>query len=95
MAAANFRIEHDVAGIPMAFIAERGSGRQVVALRRIAGFVATGCRRTAALVVGEWLQRMGGEGAVRLYITPAEEGGSGKVYMVRAGLFDDFDLVLN
>ena len=32
MAAADFRIEQGVAGIPTAFIAERGSGRPVVAL---------------------------------------------------------------
>ena len=30
-----------------------------------------------------------------VYGTPAEEGGSGKVYMVRAGLFNDVDLVLH
>ena len=35
------------------------------------------------------------EGTLRLYGTPAEEGGSGKVYMVRAGLFDDADAVLH
>ena len=33
-------------------------------------------------------------GTIRLYGTPAEEGGNGKVYMVRAGLFDDVDVVL-
>ena len=35
------------------------------------------------------------EGTIRFYGTPAEEGGSGKVYMVRAGLFDDVDAVLH
>ena len=34
------------------------------------------------------------EGTVRFYGTPAEEGGSGKVYMVREGLFDDVDVPL-
>ncbi|MGA2041337.1 MAG: amidohydrolase [Bryobacteraceae bacterium] len=34
-------------------------------------------------------------GTVRYYGTPAEEGGSGKVYMVRAGLFNDVDVVLH
>jgi aminobenzoyl-glutamate utilization protein B len=34
-------------------------------------------------------------GTLRLYGTPAEEGGHGKVYMVRAGLFDDVDVVLH
>ena len=34
-------------------------------------------------------------GTIRVYGTPAEEGGSGKVYMVREGLFDDVDAVLS
>ena len=34
-------------------------------------------------------------GTVRLVGTPAEEGGSGKVYMVREGIFDDVDVVLH
>ncbi len=34
-------------------------------------------------------------GTVRVYGCPAEEGGSGKVYMVRAGLFDDVDVVIH
>jgi aminobenzoyl-glutamate utilization protein B len=34
-------------------------------------------------------------GTIRVYGCPAEEGGSGKVYMVRAGLFDDVDLVIH
>lgn len=34
-------------------------------------------------------------GTLRYYGTPAEEGGSGKVYMVRAGLFNDVDVVLH
>lgn len=34
-------------------------------------------------------------GTIKLYGTPAEEGGSGKVYMVRAGLFNGVDVVLH
>ena len=34
-------------------------------------------------------------GTLRYYGTPAEEGGDGKVYMVRAGLFGDVDVVLH
>ena len=49
----------------------------------------------AAIAVKAWLRRTGVPGTVRLYGTPAEEGGSGKVYMVRAGLFDDVDIVLH
>jgi aminobenzoyl-glutamate utilization protein B len=48
-----------------------------------------------ALATADWLQRSSQAGTIRLYGTPAEEGGSGKVYMVRAGLFDDADAVLH
>ncbi len=47
-----------------------------------------------AIAVKDWLREHGGSGTIRLYGTPAEEGGAGKVYMVRAGLFDDVDAVL-
>ena len=48
----------------------------------------------AAIAVKQWMEASGTPGTVRLYGTPAEEGGAGKVYMVRAGLFDDVDAVL-
>jgi aminobenzoyl-glutamate utilization protein B len=48
----------------------------------------------AAIAVKDWLQKSGQRGTIKLYGTPAEEGGSGKVYMVRAGLFKDVDAVL-
>ncbi len=35
------------------------------------------------------------KGTVKVYGCPAEEGGSGKVYMVRAGLFKNVDVVLH
>lgn len=49
----------------------------------------------AAIAVKEWLDSTGTPGTIRFYGTPAEEGGSGKVYMVRAGLFDDVDFALH
>jgi len=49
----------------------------------------------AAIAVSKWLTKTGTPGRVRLYGTPAEEGGSGKVYMVRAGLFNDVDIALH
>lgn len=49
----------------------------------------------AAVAVQQWLKNNKLPGTVRVYGTPAEEGGSGKVYMVRAGLFDDVDAVLS
>jgi aminobenzoyl-glutamate utilization protein B len=35
------------------------------------------------------------KGTIKVYGCPAEEGGSGKVYMVRAGLFNGVDVVLH
>ncbi len=34
-------------------------------------------------------------GTIKVFGCPAEEGGSGKVYMVRAGLFNDVDIVVH
>jgi aminobenzoyl-glutamate utilization protein B len=49
----------------------------------------------AAIAVKEQLAAGAFQGTVKVFGTPAEEGGSGKVYMVRAGLFDDVDVVLH
>ncbi|MCE2487393.1 MAG: amidohydrolase [Desulfurellaceae bacterium] len=49
----------------------------------------------AAVAVRDWLHTHEHPGTIRLYGTPAEEGGAGKVYMTRAGLFDDVDVVLH
>jgi aminobenzoyl-glutamate utilization protein B len=43
----------------------------------------------AAVAVKNALERNGMEGTVRFYGCPAEEGGWGKTFMTRAGLFDD------
>lgn len=48
----------------------------------------------AAIAVKDWLAESGTPGRIRLYGTPAEEGGGGKVFMVRAGLFNDVDAVI-
>ena len=49
----------------------------------------------AAVSVKEWIVKNNIPGTIRFYGTPAEEGGSGKVYMVREGLFNDVDIVLH
>jgi len=49
----------------------------------------------AAVAVKDWLKSSGRTGTIRVYGTPAEEGGSGKVYLVRAGLFKDVDVVVH
>lgn len=49
----------------------------------------------AAIATKKWMEATKTPGTIRLYGTPAEEGGGGKVFMVRAGLFEDVDLVLH
>ncbi len=49
----------------------------------------------AALAVKSWLEETKTPGTIKLYGTPAEEGGSGKVYMVREGLFKGVDFALH
>ncbi len=49
----------------------------------------------AALAVGWSIQAGQLPGTLRLYGTPAEEGGQGKVYMARAGVFEDLDVCLH
>ncbi len=46
----------------------------------------------AAIAVKTWLEETGTKAQIRVYGTPAEEGGGGKGYMVRAGLFNDVDV---
>ncbi len=54
---------------------------------------------TASMAAGieakNWLQKSKKTGTIRVYGTPAEEGGAGKVYLVREGLFNDVDAVLH
>ncbi len=49
----------------------------------------------AAIAVKDWMKASNVKGTIRFYGCPAEEGGSGKVYMVRDGLFNDVDIALH
>ena len=49
----------------------------------------------AAIAIKNWLKKTNRPGSIRFYGSPAEEGGSGKVYMVREGFFDGVDVVLH
>lgn len=49
----------------------------------------------AGIAVKDWMIANGTKGTIRVYGTPAEEGGGGKVYMARAGLMDDVDVMLH
>lgn len=48
-----------------------------------------------AVAIKQWLEREGHTGTIKVFGTPAEEGGGGKVYMVREGLFNGVDIVLD
>lgn len=48
----------------------------------------------AAVALKDWVAKNRRSGTIRLYGTPAEEGGSGKVYLVRDGFFADVDVVI-
>lgn len=49
----------------------------------------------AAVTIKDWLSAKKIPGTIRFYGTPAEEGGGGKLYMARAGVFRDVDTVLS
>ena len=49
----------------------------------------------AAIAVKNYIKNEKIKGTVKYYGCPAEEGGSGKVYMTRAGLFDNVDIALH
>lgn len=49
----------------------------------------------AGIAVKDWMAANKIQGTIRVYGTPAEEGGGGKVYMARAGLINDVDAMLH
>ena len=50
---------------------------------------------SASISIAEQIKAGKLKGTVRFYMCPAEEGGAAKVFMTRAGLFDDCDTVLH
>jgi aminobenzoyl-glutamate utilization protein B len=94
-----------VIGVMGEFDALPGLSQDSVAERkpRVEGGPGHGCGHNlfgvasmaAAIAVKRQLETRKLPGTIRFYGTPAEEGGNGKVYMVRAGLFDDADVVLH
>jgi aminobenzoyl-glutamate utilization protein B len=86
------------------FDALPGLSQQAVATREpvVSGAPGHGCGHNllgagaalAAVAVKDYMAEHHVAGTLRYYGTPAEEGGSGKIYMVRAGLFKDVDVVL-
>ena len=48
-----------------------------------------------AVAVSKWLASTGVSGTVKLFGCPAEEGGGGKAYMMREGVFEGLDAMLD
>jgi len=93
-----------VTGIMGEFDALPGLSQEAVPERKplVEGGAGHGCGHNlfgvaaahAAIAVKRHLEEKGLAGTVRFFGTPAEEGGSGKVYMIRAGAFEGTDVVL-
>ena len=49
----------------------------------------------AAISIAEYIERNNIEGRIKVFGTPAEEGGSGKVYLARSNELDDVDIALH
>lgn len=62
-----------------------GCGHNLLGIGSVAG----------AIGVKEYLKQTGQNGTIKLFGCPAEEGGCGKSYMAREGVFDDLDLALS
>jgi aminobenzoyl-glutamate utilization protein B len=50
---------------------------------------------SASIAIAEEIKAGSIKGTIRFYMCPAEEGGAAKVFMARAGLFNDCDTVLH
>ena len=62
-----------------------GCGHNVFGVGSVAGAVA----------IKQWLSEHKQTGTIKVFGTPAEEGGGGKVYMVRDGFFKNVDVILD
>ncbi len=49
----------------------------------------------SSIAIKKWMENTNTKGTIKFFGCPAEEGGSGKVYMVREGYFENVDVVLN
>lgn len=102
---ASYGSGHPVIGILAEYDALPGLSQQAIPEKApIAGKVAGhGCGHhlfgtasvAAAIELKQLISQHKLTGTIKVYGTPAEEGGSGKVYMVRAGLFNGVDAVIH
>ena len=94
-----------VVGIMAEFDALPGVSQKAIPTREpiIEGGAGHACGHhlfgTASTAAGisamEWMKENNIKGTIRVYGTPAEEGGGGKVYMAKAGIMDDVDAMLH
>jgi len=103
LAAGGFDVEHGTAGLDTAIVAESGSGPLTVsicaeydALPGIGHACGHNIIAAAAVGAGLALAPLADELGltVRVLGTPAEEGGGGKILMLRAGSFDGTNLAM-
>lgn len=94
-----------VIGFLAEFDALPGLSQDTVPYRkpRIEGDPGQGCGHnllgvgstSAAVALSKWLKENHRQGTIKIFGTPAEEGGAGKVYIVRDGYFKGIDAVLD
>lgn len=102
---AEFGSGKPVIGIMAEFDALPGVSQKAVPFREpvVEGGAGHACGHhlfgTASVAAGiaakEWMTENNIKGTIRVYGTPAEEGGGGKVYMAKSGIMDDVDAMLH
>lgn len=110
LASKGFRIQENLAKMPTAFSAEYGRGFPVIAFLgefdALEGLghgcghhlLGTGCVAAVA-ALKDYLEKSKADGkeisgTIRFYACPAEESGSGKMFLAKDGYFDDVDVAL-
>lgn len=94
-----------VVGIMAEFDALPGVSQEAVPFRKavVEGGAGHACGHhlfgaasvASGIAVMEWMKENNIKGTLRVYGTPAEEGGGGKVYIARAGLIKDVDVMMH
>ncbi|MDP4201201.1 MAG: amidohydrolase [Bacteroidota bacterium] len=96
---------YPVIGILAEFDALPGLSQDTVPYRKplVEGGSGHGCGHNifgtgsvaGAIAIKQWLDKTKHSGTIKVFGTPAEEGGGGKVYMAREGIFKGVDIVLD
>lgn len=102
---AEFGSGKPVIGIMAEFDALPGVSQQAVPFRQavVEGGPGHACGHhlfgaasvASGIAVMDWMKENNIKGTLRVYGTPAEEGGGGKVYIARAGLIKDVDVMMH